>query len=150
MSYEEEHRLADEIERRMVLQPVERVHVEVVSERPREERDKSKKRVTVEEQFRQFFGEGPLPLTADKLRRLVCRCDYVGPWRLGAFYPARLRQECGLLLPRPVWGLDDPALTVLLDTWAQNFMFFRCRAIGGVLACYEMMRWENVYCKVLR
>ena len=137
-SHEDERRLADKIERRMALRPVERVHVEVVDERPREERDKRKKRP--EDRFRQFFGEGPFPLTADKLVRSVYRCDYVGPWQLGAFYSARLRQECGLLLPRPVWGCDDPALTVLLDTWARNFMFFRCSTIGSVLAYYEALR----------
>ena len=99
------------------------------------------------DRFRQRFGESPFPLTADKLMRF-CRYDYVGQWQLGAFYPAVLAKECALLLPRPVWGCDDPALTVLLDTWNCNFLFFRCRAIGDVLACYEMMRWRNADRKI--
>ena len=83
----------------------------------------------------------PFPLTAEKLEAIVRRNDAAGPIQLGVFYTAILRKECALLLPRPVWGFDDPALTVLLDTWNSNFMFFKCRAIGDVLVRYETMRW---------
>ena len=83
------------------------------------------------------------PLTAAKLEAAVRRSDTAGPMSLGPFYPSLLRKECALLLPWPVIGIDDPALTVLLDTWNRNFSFFRCRAIGDVLARYETMRWNN-------
>ena len=85
----------------------------------------------------------PFPLTAAKLEAAVRRGDTTGPMALGPLYSSLLRKECALLLPRPVMGIDDPAFTELRDTWNRNFSFFRCRAIGDVLARYETMRWNN-------
>ena len=89
-------------------------------------------------------GQSPFPLTSVKLASLVQRFDVLGPMQLGAFYPAILRGECSLLLPQPVYGFNDRRFASLLVTWNRNFMFFRCRAIGEVLAYLEMMRQNEV------
>lgn len=85
----------------------------------------------------------PFPLTPEKLARLVQQFDVCGPMQLGVFYLAILRKECSLLLPQPVYGFNDGRFATLLATWNQNFIFFKCRAIGEVLAWYETMRWKN-------
>ena len=89
-------------------------------------------------------GQPLLPLTSAQLEAIVRRFDETGPMQLGAFYSARLREECALLLPQPISGFDDWRFANLLATWKRNFMFFRCRAIGEVLACLEML-WLNYY-----
>ncbi|MBE6370592.1 MAG: hypothetical protein E7055_00775 [Lentisphaerae bacterium] len=89
------------------------------------------------------FGQSPFPLTSVKLASLVQRFDVLGPMQLGAFYPAILRGECSLLLPQPVYGFNDWRFFALLSTWNWNFTFFKCRAIGEVLALYETMRCNN-------
>ena len=66
---------------------------------------------------------------------------------MGAFYPAILRHECGLLLQQPVYGFNDWRFFALLSTWNWNFTFFKCRAIGEVLALYETMRCNNAVYK---
>ena len=95
-------------------------------------------------EFQRWFGVPPFPLTEEKLAGLVRRVDWEGPQLFGAFYPAILRGECSLLLPQPVYGFDDWRFADLLTTWNRNFMFFRCRAIGEVLAYLEMMRQNEV------
>ena len=91
-------------------------------------------------EFQRWFGVPPFPLTAVKLKLIVRRIDRIGPMQLGAFYPVRLHEECALLLPHPIYGFDDWRFADLLATWNRNFMFFQCRAIGEVLACFEMIR----------
>ena len=88
----------------------------------------------------QDHGQSLFPLTAAKLEVLVRRFDVTGPMRLGALYPARLHEECALLLPQPVYGFDDRRFFEMLTTWHRNSMFFKCRAIGDVLAYLEMAR----------
>ena len=88
---------------------------------------------------RQDLGRSPL-LTAAKLEAIVRRFDVTGPMRLGAFYQERLHEECALLLPQPVYGFDDWRFFEMLATWHRNSMFFKCRAIGDVLAYLEMAR----------
>lgn len=86
------------------------------------------------------FGSSPFPLTSGKLEAIVWRFDVTGPMQLGAFYPARLHAECALLLPEPVQGFDDPRFFEMLITWNRNSFYFRCRAIGDVLAYLAMAR----------
>ena len=86
------------------------------------------------------FGQPLLPLTSAKLEAIVRRFDVTGPMQLGAFYPARLHEECALLLPQPIFGFDDRRFFEMLATWHRNSMFFKCRAIGDVLAYLEMAR----------
>ena len=93
---------------------------------------------------RQDFGQSPFPLTPKKLARLVQQFDVWGPMQLGVFYLAILRKECSLLLPQPVYGFNDGRFATLLATWNRNFMFFRCRAIGDVLAYLEIERQNEV------
>ena len=88
---------------------------------------------------RQCLGRSPM-LTAAKLEAIVRRIDETGPMQLGAFYQARLKEECSLLLPQPIYGFDDWRFADLLATWNRNFLFFQCRGIGEVLACLEMAR----------
>ena len=96
-------------------------------------------------EFQRWFGVPPFPLTEEKLAGLVQRFDVWGPMQLGAFYPATLRKECGLLLPQPIYGVDDWRFSDLLTTWNWNYAFFKCRAIGDVLAYFAMARqnYEN-------
>ena len=106
----------------------------------KEERQGSRRPVAWKTEILQGFGIPPFPLTDEKLAGLVQRIDAWGPMQLGAFYPAILQQECGLLLPQPVYGVDDWRFFALLSTWNRNFTFFKCRAIGDVLAYLEMAR----------
>jgi len=101
-------------------------------------------RLSRDREFHRDFGQSPFPLTSEKLASIVQRFDVLGLMQLGAFYPAILRGECSLLLPQPVYGFDDWRFADLLTTWNRNFMFFRCRAIGEVLAYLEMMRLNEV------
>lgn len=94
--------------------------------------------MSLEKQFQHLIGGPPFPLTAAKLEHIVQRFDILGPMQLGAFYPVRLHKECALLLPHPIYGFDDWRFADLLSTWNRNFMFFKCRALGEVLACFEM------------
>ena len=86
------------------------------------------------------FEPSPFPLTSGKLEASVRRFDEIGPMRLGAFYAARLHEECALLLPQPVYGFDDPRFFEMLITWNRNSFYFKCRAIGDVLAYLAMAR----------
>ena len=92
-------------------------------------------------EFQRWFGVPPFPLSAEKLAFLVQRIDWNGPQLMGAFYPALLRQECGLLLPQTVYGFWDWRYPVILETWARNIGFFRCSAIGNILKIY----WRGIY-----
>ena len=105
----------------------------------------SRRPATWETEFQRWFGMPPFPLTAEKLAGLVRWIDARGPMQLGAFYPATLRKECGLLLPQPIYGVDDWRFSDLLTTWNWNYAFFKCRAIGDVLAYFAMARqnYEN-------
>lgn len=109
------------------------------------EEQESRRSAGWETEFQRWFGVPPFPLTAVKLKLIVRRIDRIGPMQLGAFYPVRLHEECALLLPHPIYGFDDWKFADLLVTWNRNFMFFKCRAIGEVLACFEMARqnYEN-------
>lgn len=107
----------------------------------------SRRPETWETDFLQEFCVPPFPLSATKLAYLVRRIDWEGPQLMGAFYPAILRHECGLLLQQPVYGFNDWRFFALLSTWNWNFTFFKCRAIGEVLALYETMRCNNVVYK---
>lgn len=89
-------------------------------------------------EFQRWFGVPPFPLSAEKLASLVQRIDWNGPQLMGAFYPALLRQECGLLVPQTVYGFWDWRYPVILETWARNIGFFRCAAIGRILWIYKM------------
>ena len=109
----------------------------------KEERQGSQRPVTWETEFLQGFGIPPFPLSETKMAYLVRRIDWEGPQLMGAFYPAILRHECGLLLQQPVYGFNDWRFFALLFTWNWNFTFFKCRAIGEVLALYETMRCNN-------
>ena len=95
----------------------------------KEERQGSRRPVTWETEFPRYFGVSPFPLSAEKLAFLVQRIDWEGPQLMGAFYPALLRQECGLLLQQTVYGFWDWRYPVTLETWAQNIGFFRCAGI---------------------
>ena len=129
-----------------VIEP-EVVKAEVVEtdDVEKEKRQGSRRPVTWKTEFQRWFGVPPFPLTAVKLKLIVRRIDRIGPMQLGAFYPVRLHEECALLLPHPIYGFDDWRFADLLVTWNRNFMFFKCRAIGEVLACFEMARqnYEN-------
>ena len=122
---------------------VECVQAEVVDESPYGVRQERHKPPTAERCFRDWFGEAPFPLSADKLMRLVRRNDFWGPMQMGVFYFAQLRMECELLLPYPALGFDDWAFANMVNTWIGNPGFFRCAAIGRMLAVYEMMRSEH-------
>lgn len=94
-------------------------------------------------QFKKYFRCEPFPLTARKLERLVCRIDSHGPLQLGAFYHARLRHECTLLLSYPVMGFNEYLLGVFMN-WSNNSNFFYCAAIGEILKIYYYMGEEYV------
>ena len=106
----------------------------------------SRRPVTWETDFQRYFGVSPFPLSAKKIAFLVQRIDWVGPQLMGAYYPATLRTECGLLLPQPVYGFWDWRYPVTLETWARNIGFFRCAAIGKILWIYKMGEMEDANC----
>lgn len=125
---------------------IEYVEAEVVEDSPfsaREERNERGERRSIERCFKNMFWEAPFPLSASKLERLVRRRDFWGPRQLGVFYPALLRKECSLLLPRTVYGFEDLGFAEMYNTWVLNPDFFQCTAIGTVLACYEALRREQ-------
>lgn|GEM_PF-6180414 len=113
-----------------IIEP-EIIEPEIVESSSRSSRDRESNR---------DFGQSPFPLTSAKLEAIVRRIDETGQMQLGAFYQARLKEECSLLLPQPIYGFDDWRFADLLATWNRNFLFFQCRGIGEVLACLEMAR----------
>lgn len=123
-----------------VVEP-EIVDAEVVDAEVVEKKGQGSRRpVTWQSEFQQGFGVPPFPLSANKLAYLVRRVDWEGPQFMGPFYQARLHEECALLLPQPVYGFDDWRFFEMLATWHRNSMFFKCRAIGDLLACLELAR----------
>ena len=118
---------------------VEYVDAEVVDVSPFDEREERDEPHPAARCFKDIFGEAPFPLSASKLERLVRRCDFWGPRQLGLFYPALLRKECALLLPRPVYGFEDWGFSNMFNTWVLSPDFFRCTAIGAVLAYYAAL-----------
>ncbi len=103
------------------------------------------KTIEPEKRFKEFLGEEPFPLTAAKLERLTRLYDIYGTWMLGAFYSARLHQECRLLIPGTIYSACGWEWNTVLATWFSNQDYFRCKAIGEILKIYVNLYKVQVY-----